>query len=55
MALYRLRRDISPPFIRDVNKSDARKLVDWWNANTKYYYFIQKQGFGNLYNIIKII
>jgi len=51
--LIRLRRDLSKPFIADVCKTDARKLVKWWNSNTKYYHFIQKQCFGNLYNIIR--
>jgi hypothetical protein len=51
--IVRLRRDISTPFIKDVNKKDARKLVNWLDANTKYYHFIQKQCFGKLYNIIR--
>lgn len=34
-----------------VNKSDANKLVSWWNANTAYYYFKKKSG--KLYNIIR--
>jgi|JFJP01.1.fsa_nt_gi hypothetical protein len=34
-----------------VNKSDANKLVGWWNANTPNYYF--KKKVGKLYNIIK--
>ena len=34
-----------------VNKSDANKLVSWWNANTPYYYF--KKKVGKLYNIVK--
>ena len=43
--------------IKDINKSDARKLVSWWNANTKYYHFYKKQTGsykkGNLYNIYR--
>jgi hypothetical protein len=34
-----------------VNKSDANKLVSWWNANTPYYYF--KKKVGKLYNIVR--
>ena len=25
--------------ISDVNDKDAKKLIKWWNANTKYYHF----------------
>jgi hypothetical protein len=53
MFLYRLPRDISKPYFADVNKSDAKKLISWYNAHTKYYHFIQKQRFGKLYNIIR--
>lgn len=34
-----------------VNKSDANKLVSWWNENTPYYHF--KKNVGKLYNIIR--
>ena len=55
MTLVRLRRDISTPYIMDVNKSDGRKIIEWLNGNTKFYHFIQKQCFGKLYNIIRQI
>jgi len=38
-----------------VNKSDAKKLVSWWNANTKYYHFYKKRGGENLYNVLRQI
>lgn len=37
--------------IKNVNKSDAKKLIDWWNANIKYYHFKRKSG--KLYNIMR--
>jgi len=40
-----------------VNKSDAKELVSWWNANSPYYHFYQKQTSsykkGNLFNFIR--
>ena len=40
-------------FIKSVNKSDAKKLVSWWNANTEHYHFMRKQDIGKLYDIIR--
>ena len=28
----------------DVNDKDAKKLIKWWNANTKYYHFKKRNG-----------
>lgn len=28
----------------NLKKSDANKLKSWWNANTKFYHFIEKSG-----------
>jgi len=46
-------KDISTPYIIDVNKSDGRKIIEWLNGNTTFYHFLQKQRFGKLYNIIR--
>jgi hypothetical protein len=53
MMLITIRRDISKPFIADVSESDAKKLISWWNANTNYYHFKQKQNYGKLWNVIR--
>jgi len=36
----------------NVNLSDARKLIDWWNANTSYYHF-KKEGYNGMFNVIR--
>lgn len=35
----------------NVSKSDARKLISWWNANTRHYHFKQKSG--RLWNVMR--
>jgi hypothetical protein len=51
MALIIIHEDISDVLIERVNKSDARKLISWWNAHTPYYHFKRKSG--KLYDIIR--
>jgi hypothetical protein len=34
------------------NRSDAKKLVSWWNANTGYYHFIQMLS-KKYYNVLR--
>lgn len=36
---------------KEVNKRDGRLLVDWWNANTKWYHFLKKNAIGKLYSL----
>lgn len=36
-----------------VTKSDARKLVEYWNANTDYYHFVRKRDNDKFYNVIR--
>jgi len=30
--------------INNVSLSDAKKLIKWWNANTEFYHFLDKEG-----------
>jgi len=36
----------------NVNDSDAKKLIDWWNANTDYYHF-KERGYNGLFNVVR--
>lgn len=38
-------------WIPNVSKKDGRKLVDWWNANTKDLYFLRKNDNNKLYSV----
>lgn len=38
-----------------VGKKDVRPLINWYNANTKYYHFPEKISGTKLYNIVKQI
>lgn len=42
-------------WIANVNRSDGRKLVSWWNANTDGYYFLRQVGWRHraLYDIVR--
>ena len=37
----------------DVSKSDAKKLVDWWNGNTEHYHFKKKDVSSKKYYVIR--
>lgn len=36
-----------------VNKSDGRLLVKWWNEHTNWYHFLKKNDKGKLYSIVR--
>lgn len=40
-------------WIEKVNKSDAKKLVRWWNGQCIGYFFKEKRDNGKLYDVIR--
>jgi hypothetical protein len=40
------------PFMKHVSQKDAKLLINWWNANSDYYYYFRSNTHG-LTNIIR--
>lgn len=48
-TIENLKSNLDEYLFCNVSKSDGKKLVSWWNANTPYLHFLEREKYGGKY------